>query len=65
MKLTLVFEQADPATAAVAVAALAGHGIACDCRKQYVRLGFGLKHNPEDVDRLLKSLEYSGDNTSY
>jgi selenocysteine lyase/cysteine desulfurase len=62
---TLVFEQADAATAAAAITALADHGIACDSRKQFVRLGFGLKHSPEDIDRLVKALEYSGYNAFY
>ncbi len=54
---TLVFLQSSPDDAKRAVDMLKSQGIAIDCRKTFLRIGFGLNHNPEDVDRLLSALK--------
>ncbi len=54
---TLVFLQVSPEDAKRAVDMLKSQGIAIDCRKTFLRIGFGLNHNPEDVDRLLSALK--------
>jgi len=50
---TLVFVQNTPTEAKTLVEYLTSQSIALDNRKNYVRIGFGLNHNPEDVDLLL------------
>ena len=54
---TLVFLQSSPEDAKQAVDMLKSQGVAIDCRKTFLRIGFGLNHNPEDVDRLLSALK--------
>lgn len=54
---SLVFLQDKPEDGAEAVAQLRLLDIAIDCRKSFVRIGFGLNHNPEDVCRLLDALK--------
>lgn len=54
---TLVFQQSCVEHAAQAVTELATQNIAIDSRKVYVRVGFGLAHNPEDIDKLLNALQ--------
>jgi len=53
---TLVFLQSTPDEAHCIVKALKEHGIGIDSRGALVRIGFGLNHNPEDVDRLLAAI---------
>ena len=53
---TLVFLQSTPDEAHSIVKALKEHGIGIDSRGALVRIGFGLNHNPEDVDRLLAAI---------
>lgn len=53
---TLVFLQSSPEEAHCIVKALREQGIGIDSRGPLVRIGFGLNHNPEDVDRLLAAL---------
>ena len=52
----LVFKQICVSDAASCCKYLRNQGIGIDSRKCFVRVGFGLNHNPEDVDRLLFSL---------
>lgn len=53
---TLVFLQASPEEASAAVKTLRDQGIGIDCRGSLVRIGFGLNHNPEDVDRIISAI---------
>lgn len=52
----LVFNQVTFEDAAECCRAMRKHSIGIDSRKTYVRVGFGLNHNSEDVDRLLECL---------
>ena len=52
----LVFVQKSTEEASECIRLLRKHKIGIDSRKHYVRLGFGLNHNPEDVERLLACL---------
>lgn len=54
---TLVFEQDTASDAQECINALRMHGIGIDNRKNFVRVGFGLNHSKEDVDRLLGCLK--------
>ena len=58
---TLVFRQPDAAAAGAAVAALAAHGVQVDCRKEYLRVGWGANHSLPDVDALLAALQAAAD----
>jgi len=53
---TLGFLQQSPEEASAAVKTLRDQGIGIDCRGSLIRIGFGLNHNPEDVDRLLSAV---------
>ncbi len=53
---TLVFAQPDAAAAKAVVDGLGGRGLAVDCRKSFVRFGFGANHSAADVDALLQAL---------
>lgn len=57
---TLVFAQDHAATAKHTVDALARQGIQVDCRKAFVRVGFGANHSMSDVDALLSALKAAG-----
>ena len=52
----LVFRQKTVADAQAAMSLLLRHNIAIDCHDEFVRIGFGLCHNPEDIVRLLAAL---------
>jgi selenocysteine lyase/cysteine desulfurase len=53
---TLVFAQPDAPAAKDVVDGLASKGVAVDCRKAFVRFGFGANHSAADVDALLEAL---------
>jgi selenocysteine lyase/cysteine desulfurase len=57
---TLVFAQDHASTAKHTVDALARQGIQVDCRKAFVRVGFGANHSMSDVDALLSALKAAG-----
>ncbi|EFN57798.1 hypothetical protein CHLNCDRAFT_143159 [Chlorella variabilis] len=54
---TLVFAQPDAAVTKAVVEALAARGVQVDCRKNYLRIGFGANHGMDDVDALLTALQ--------
>ena len=59
---TLVFVQDTPAIAMRTCEYVKAFNINIDSRKTFVRVGLGLNHNPEDIDRFLEALSWYTNN---
>ena len=53
---TLVFVQDNYEEAKNVVELMKAQCIAIDYREEFVRIGFGLNHNPEDIDRFIAAI---------